>query len=1250
MSRLPDIQFTPPESWEKFESLIQELYGKEWKDPNIHKNGRRGQPQKGVDVWGHENQNGKTDNFSGIQCKDKDVYPQKKLTYKEVTDEVGKAEGFMPKLSHYYITTTVPRDSALQEKVRLFNEKQRKSKKLQVTIKFWEDVRDAVKRNPDIAPPYFGPQYDSQDVTHTRIDKEITEARDNIDNFAIDTGTKQLERIRTKDWTGLPNELKFRVLSGLGVASAHRGNLKEAIDFFIEAYHLMPNDEKSQTNLAWAYIHQGKKLEAREVLEKVIKEHPSNVLAYTNLLNTYEQLNLEDAVKLVPEHLHDKSEIASGFGDVAAEQGAFVEAKKYFDTALKNARLPIQKYQAKGFMAESLIQQTRTQDVLGLRQLDKRKLAKLKSALKIMRDAWSEVKDTEIAKYQLELPSRLAHLQKITGQIDESKQTANEILRLDEFNKGANIILGLFITDPERLEEAESYFIKAAKSGDLDARLLLAETQRDLGKNDQVIKDLSKLLKQVKDLDSLRNVTVMLSTMYIRTGNLGEAERVIDKYLINHPDDIMALVQKAGLQQAQGNDDKYKELLKAINPKVKDVSRDELLVLADELYKARLYENALAIYEPIIDPTLNTEWTRKLLDCYYRSGDYKKALEIAAELRRNHGAIPFVTDLESYIYESIDDLESAKKACEQLLATYPDNKEIQLRLAIINYRTKNFSDLDAFLKDFTYYDEIDLNAVVNLVTMYSERGFRDKARELLFRFRAAHPNDPEVHSRYMGYFFLKENNTTDLLDFDKVEVDTVVTVKGQFGNEIYLIHAGETDAGQRVLNLNEPLAKKLLGLSVGDGVELGGKNPHKVKIENIKSKYIDALHKTQELFPTFFPDHDGIQKFSFDENNPEPAIEQMKKTAVDRSKAVESVEDLYKQGKLTVSLFASMVGRSTIEVFYGFQAREISSAINVFRGHSKELEESSKTIGDKQLVADITSLITMQVLGVLELIVKNFGKLGIVRSTIEEIEQHVSQLKDINPDGYSNMTTVDGKMVITEIPPEAIQQRIEDGEKLLEFIKKNCGVLKVTKALDIKAPRLEELNRVLGKGSVDTILAASGDNKMLYTEDWVLRQIAKSEFNAQSIWTQPVLINLRDNGHIAEEKYQEHVIELTKRGYGHTSFNAAILIKAAEKANWKLDEPLTNFLQVLEDTSIDINSLIGITVQFLYALWKNSGVEVSGRNMIVSNIVQRIVSRGNGRADITKMQRVVEVQFRLWQAATADLNQTLEVAFNALDA
>jgi hypothetical protein len=44
-------QLRKPENWQDFESLCKKLWGEIWNCPEIKKNGRKGQPQHGVDIY-----------------------------------------------------------------------------------------------------------------------------------------------------------------------------------------------------------------------------------------------------------------------------------------------------------------------------------------------------------------------------------------------------------------------------------------------------------------------------------------------------------------------------------------------------------------------------------------------------------------------------------------------------------------------------------------------------------------------------------------------------------------------------------------------------------------------------------------------------------------------------------------------------------------------------------------------------------------------------------------------------------------------------------------------------------------------------------------------------------------------------------------------------------------------------------------------------------------------------------------------
>lgn len=91
-------QIPPPKSWETFEDLCLELFKAIWSDPLAQKNGRRGQPQHGVDVFGSKD--GLSTAYFGVQCKGKDQGVGAQATVRELEDELTKAYKFEPPLAH----------------------------------------------------------------------------------------------------------------------------------------------------------------------------------------------------------------------------------------------------------------------------------------------------------------------------------------------------------------------------------------------------------------------------------------------------------------------------------------------------------------------------------------------------------------------------------------------------------------------------------------------------------------------------------------------------------------------------------------------------------------------------------------------------------------------------------------------------------------------------------------------------------------------------------------------------------------------------------------------------------------------------------------------------------------------------------------------------------------------------------------------------------------------------------------------
>lgn len=142
-----------PSNWQDFETLCKKLWGEIWKCPEIKKNGRSGQEQSGVDVYGIPFND---DQYYGIQCKGKDEYTNKQFTKKEILKEIELAKAFLPKLKKLYFATTAIKDVSIEEFIREQNLNNRKSDLFEVHLFCWEDIVDLIDENRQTHDWYLG--------------------------------------------------------------------------------------------------------------------------------------------------------------------------------------------------------------------------------------------------------------------------------------------------------------------------------------------------------------------------------------------------------------------------------------------------------------------------------------------------------------------------------------------------------------------------------------------------------------------------------------------------------------------------------------------------------------------------------------------------------------------------------------------------------------------------------------------------------------------------------------------------------------------------------------------------------------------------------------------------------------------------------------------------------------------------------------------------------------------------------------
>lgn len=144
-------QYQPLGSWNDFEHLCRDLFEHEWSSRVTNLNGRNGSRQKGVDIYGYPNNKHQ---IYGVQCKGKEIYPEKAISINEIKNEISKVLHFTPRLTHFIFATTARRNVAVQEQLREYLD-ENNTLPFTVAICFWDDIEAKLNQHVSIATKFY---------------------------------------------------------------------------------------------------------------------------------------------------------------------------------------------------------------------------------------------------------------------------------------------------------------------------------------------------------------------------------------------------------------------------------------------------------------------------------------------------------------------------------------------------------------------------------------------------------------------------------------------------------------------------------------------------------------------------------------------------------------------------------------------------------------------------------------------------------------------------------------------------------------------------------------------------------------------------------------------------------------------------------------------------------------------------------------------------------------------------------------
>jgi len=181
VNSLRAVEIPPIKDEYLFEDFCLDYWKHKLNNMDVQKNGRRGQRQQGIDIFGRDG----SLQWIGVQCKVKSTGDR--LTEKECNEDIKKAFAFNPKLAEYHIVTTAPRDAVLQEYIRKKDDDHINSGLFRVYVRFWDDIKDDLvsDKYKDLYYKYYKDQCIRPEILGNAICKLIS-LRIGVEDF-LDT-------------------------------------------------------------------------------------------------------------------------------------------------------------------------------------------------------------------------------------------------------------------------------------------------------------------------------------------------------------------------------------------------------------------------------------------------------------------------------------------------------------------------------------------------------------------------------------------------------------------------------------------------------------------------------------------------------------------------------------------------------------------------------------------------------------------------------------------------------------------------------------------------------------------------------------------------------------------------------------------------------------------------------------------------------------------------------------------------------
>jgi hypothetical protein len=517
-----------------------------------------------------------------------------------------------------------------------------------------------------------------------------------------------------------------------------------------------------------------------------------------------------------------------------------------------------------------------------------------------------------------------------------------------------------------------------------------------------------------------------------------------------------------------------------------------------------------------------------------------------------------------------------------------------LMRSVIGVQSQQPSLVNGTTEALLAVEELPVDYIIPAIHVLRFAGAGNATVDYAYRFLRLHFDDIRAHQAMMLSLMPGDHSITLPASLDTVAEDAAVAVHEALSGNIRWFVLENTDkpnAAFEELPLNSELAKELLGKHVGDTVILakGHMESRTGTVRQILPKYVRRVQDCMGEMQLRFGATSSVESVHLGTTEEEinRGLQKVLDSAKSREASIFQARRVYDEIPVTLHLFGDRFGKDAY-LALAYLAQQEDQAIKCCFGTPDERHQSIFALQTCNVVVlDISAIATIRMIGCEDLLfeTKRF-RFQMSEGTFNELQETL--IDDLFSGSTSGTITYhDGiSSFIEETAEQKATGRLKD-QQFLDRLKVVVEIVPVMELAALEPAKREPLEEICGSYGAETMLLASRPDSVLWTDDLIQAELAKTEFGVKRAWTEVIAEQTMLAGEISDAERRRIVASLIGMNYTATYFDSGIMLKAVEMSDatpWRF--PFKQIVGVFQKPTGNLQVLLGIFVDFLTKLYR----------------------------------------------------------------